>query len=427
MSLLSERQKEELNKSILDYLHSQNLTEAYNVLKSQTGLDFTPDPKAKYAGLLEKKWTSVIRLQKKIMELENRNAALQEELSFSPAKRAASQSDWVPRAPAGRVLTGHREEIMRVAFHPSFSLLASASKDATIKIWDWETGEFERTLKRHTRAVQDIHFDSKGKFLVSCSSDLLIKIWDTENDWNNTKTFAGHDHSVSSVRFMPNDDFIVSASRDRTIRVWNVAMGHQVKMFHGHNDWVRSVVPSDDGRLLASCSNDHTARIIDFQSGETKADLRGHENVIECVEFAPINAYPAIRELAGITSKQPGLFAVTGARDKTIKLWDTTTSQLIRNLAGHDNWVRALVFHPNGKFLLSAGDDKMIRVWELSTGRCMKSVEAHSHFIPTMTWGRATVGGSKVNGANGTGGEEEKRINVLATGSVDQTIKIWTP
>lgn len=99
------------------------------------------------------------------MDLENRNAALQEELSQSPAKRAASQSDWVPRAPAGRVLVGHRGEVNAVAFHPSYSQLASASNDATIKIWDWETGEFERTLKGHTRSVMSIDFDSKGKLL----------------------------------------------------------------------------------------------------------------------------------------------------------------------------------------------------------------------------------------------------------------------
>lgn len=83
MSLLSERQKEELyvewplserqsvlkdcsHKAILEYLHSNNFTDAFTSLKSDTGIDYTPDPKAKYAGLLEKKWTSVIRLQKKV-------------------------------------------------------------------------------------------------------------------------------------------------------------------------------------------------------------------------------------------------------------------------------------------------------------------------------------------------------------------------
>jgi len=162
-------------------------------------------------------------------------------------------------------------------------------------------------------------------------------------------------------------------------------------------------------------------------------DFLGHENIVEVAVFAPPNSYPSIRELAGLStsdkSKTPGLFIATGARDKTIKLWDAMTGQVLRNFTGHDNWVRALVFHPNGKFLLSAADDKTIRVWDLKTGRCTKTVEAHSHFVQCMAWG-----GSKalppVDGAASTNGDaeqSEKRINVIATGSVDQSIKIWTP
>ena len=99
------------------------------------------------------------------MDLENRNASLQEELSLSPAKRAALQTDWVPRAPAAYSLTGHRGQVLKVAFHPTFNVIASASDDTTVKIWDWETGEFERTLKGHTRHVTDLDFDSKGNLL----------------------------------------------------------------------------------------------------------------------------------------------------------------------------------------------------------------------------------------------------------------------
>jgi len=51
---------------MLEYLYTNNFTEAFNALKTSTGTEYTPDPKAKYAGLLEKKWTSVIRLQKKV-------------------------------------------------------------------------------------------------------------------------------------------------------------------------------------------------------------------------------------------------------------------------------------------------------------------------------------------------------------------------
>lgn len=94
-----------------------------------------------------------------------------------------------------------------------------------------------------------------------------------------------------------------------------------------------------------------------------------------------------------------------------------------------DNWVRALVFHPSGKFLISASDDKTIRTWDLATGRCLKVLEAHNHFVTTLTWGRAktAAGASLPNGtaaANGKASETAQVVNVVASGSVDQTIKV---
>lgn len=128
-----------------------------------------------------------------------------------------------------------------------------------------------------------------------------------------------------------------------------------------------------------------------------------------------------------------------------IKLWDCQTGQMLRNLvclaryltlltlsalpfqAGHDNWVRALAFHPSGKFLLSAGDDYTIRVWELSTGRCMKVVQAHGHFVTTLAWGRRAVTTAEANANGSTADPAPKFVNVVATGSVDQAIKVWLP
>lgn len=90
------------------------------------------------------------------------------------------------------------------------------------------------------------------------------------------------------------------------------------------------------------------------------------------------------------------------------------------------------MFHPCGTLLLSAADDKTIRVWELRTGRCVKTVEAHGHFVTSLAWGRtkASAGSNdaKPNGdSKSKANEEERVVNVCASGSTDQTIKIWTP
>ncbi|KAI7882363.1 putative platelet-activating factor acetylhydrolase ib alpha subunit [Lichtheimia hyalospora FSU 10163] len=409
-SILSDRQRDELHKAMLDYLNASGFTESFNALKNESqNDDFTPDPKTKYAGLLEKKWSSVIRLQKKVMDLESKNTHLQEELNNAPVRKQSSSVDWIPRPPEKHDLTGHRSPVTRVAFHPVYQILASASEDTTIKIWDYETGDFECTLKGHTKAVQDLAFDPKGNYLVSCSADLTIKVWDVNNDYKCIKTLYGHDHSVSSVTFLPSGDKIVSASRDKTIKVWEFASGYCTKTYTGHLEWVRSVVSSEDGRLLVTASNDQTARLWDTQTGESKVEFRGHEHVVECAIFAPINAYPYIQEMVGDESKSkdpgaPGRYVITGSRDKTIKVWDSS-GQLLHTLGGHDNWVRGLVVHPSGKYLLSASDDKTLKIWDLKTGRCMKTLEAHDHFVTCISYCMISP--------------------VVATGSVDQTVKVW--
>ena len=66
--------------------------------------------------------------------------------------------------------------ILLLTPHNYFSLMISASEDATLKIWDFETGDYERTLKGHTDCVQDVAFDNSGKLLASCAADMSIKV-----------------------------------------------------------------------------------------------------------------------------------------------------------------------------------------------------------------------------------------------------------
>lgn len=69
-----------------------------------------------------------------------------------------------------------------------------------------------------------------------------------------------------------------------------------------------------------------------------------------------------------------------------------------------------------------------MKIWELKTGRCTKTIDAHDHFVTCVAWGRTTVKSAPAaNGATDKSGPEERRVNVMATGSVDNLIKIWAP
>ncbi|KAJ5174328.1 Nuclear distribution protein nudF 1 [Penicillium canariense] len=460
--LLTARQAEELHKSIIAYLASANLPQSSTALRQELGESISVDDSTlkKYEGLLEKKWTSVVRLQKKIMDLESRCASLQTELDTatptSLSRRNQDPASWLPRAPARHDLESHRQPVTCVAFHPIFSSLASGSEDTTIKIWDWELGELERTIKGHTRAVLDVDYGGPrgGTLLASCSSDLTIKLWDPADEYKNIRTLPGHDHSVSAVRFIPSGaagsptsgNLLVSASRDMTLRIWDVTTGYCVKTLQGHSAWVRDVAPSPDGRFLFSAGDDQVPRLWDITSGEPKATFLGHEHVIECVTFAPTTSYPYLATLAGQKKPPPASssaeFVATGARDKTIRLWDAR-GNLIKTLVGHDNWVRALVFHPGGKYLLSVADDKTLRCWDLTQEcKCVRTIFAHDHFISSIRWAPPLIKDSNANADSGANGSAEPAASngakedsnaaskmsircVLATGSVDLKVRVF--
>ena len=68
--------------------------------------------------------------------------------------------------------------ITAVAFHPVYTMCASASEDASIKLWDFDSGKLECTLKGHTAQINSVSFDPTGEYLVSASADLMIKLWE---------------------------------------------------------------------------------------------------------------------------------------------------------------------------------------------------------------------------------------------------------
>lgn len=404
--VLSPRQREELNKALADYLFNSGYENTYAEFKKEAGLP--AELENKFSGLLEKKWTSVVRLQKKVTDLETILASRTNDTQAPlPGKDRQNPADWIPRPPERYCLTGHRGAVTKVLFHPVFNLIVTASEDATIKIWDYESGDYERTMRGHTDSVQDLAFDQNGKWLVSSSADTTVKLWDF-NVYECVKTMRGHDHNVSSVTFMPSGDFVVTSSRDKTIKIWEVSTGYCIKTLTGHRDWVRMVRINSDGGLLASCSNDQTVRIWAIDTWEFRAELRSHDHVVECVAWATDAAVPVICEAANIDMKKvvrPGPFLISGSRDKTIKMWDVSSEMCLFTLVGHDNWVRSILFHPSGKYVLSGGDDRTLRVWDIANKRNCKTLDAHQHFVCTLDF--------------------HKKTPYVITGSLDSTIKIW--
>jgi WD40 repeat protein len=196
-----------------------------------------------------------------------------------------------------RSLRGHSWVIWDVAFasYADISLLASASGDGTVRIWDVRTGKeitglpalaastvtlgaspreagvlsaaaltaqkVENTPPlRHTNGVLCMAFSPDGRLLASGGRGGVVNVWDAKS-WQLLHELRDFSGSVRSVAFHPNDRRLLAwGSSDATVKLWDVTT-KQTHTLHGHKNWVEGVAFSPDGAWLASASLDGTVRI----------------------------------------------------------------------------------------------------------------------------------------------------------------------
>jgi len=337
--VLTSKQKNELHGAIADYLSAAGFEDTLAEFVKEAGVAAPNGTSA--SNLLEKKWTSVVRLQKKINDLEAKLAQADEDLAQRGGKKGSKNTENLPKPVSRLQLAGCREQLTMVKFHPVLSSVVACSEDATVKMWDYESGDFERSLRGHTSAVNCIAFDPLGNILASCSADLSVKLWDMQN-YTCTKTLQGHEHNVSGVVFIPPGDYLASCSRDNSVKIWETATGYCVKTLSGHDDWVRCISASADGKYLATGSNDQSVRVWEVATGSCVAELRDHTHVVETVMFAPdVAAAEIVVSLGSVgqlgtgggeppaEGETPPTYLVSGSRDKTIKLWALATQQCV--------------------------------------------------------------------------------------------------
>jgi platelet-activating factor acetylhydrolase IB subunit alpha len=134
---LKKKDEEEINKAILEYLHF-NYEKSHQTFAEEANMDPTEGMESKQSQLVLK-WRSIGKLQRRINELEDKIKIYMEQ--NDPTQFLKGQREGLPREPETNTLLGHQQRVTSVTFHPIYDILASASEDASIRLWDSEMGE----------------------------------------------------------------------------------------------------------------------------------------------------------------------------------------------------------------------------------------------------------------------------------------------
>jgi len=254
-------------------------------------------------------------------------------------------------------LSGHLDYIRTVQFHPELPWILSASDDAQIRIWNWQSRQPIATLSGHTHYVMSAAFHPREDLVVSASLDQTVRVWDISGLHKRNTSPAGGGatgpNSDDSLKLAQNDLF-----GNPTAVVRHVLEGHDrgVNWASFHPTLPLIVSGADDRYIKLWRMSETNAREVDT--------LRGHYYNVSCVLFHP-----------------RAELIISNSEDKTIRVWDMAKRVCLQTFKRENDRFWILAAHPENN-LFAAGHDYGLIVFKLEKERPAFTVHLSSlHFI----------------------------------------------
>ncbi|XP_027695237.1 bromodomain and WD repeat-containing protein 3 isoform X5 [Vombatus ursinus] len=337
-------------------------------------------------------------------------------------------------------ILGHLSSVYCVAFDRSGRRIFTGSDDCLVKIWATDDGRLVSTLRGHSAEISDMAVNYENTLLAAGSCDKVIRVWCLQT-CAPVAVFQGHSASITSIQFCParkgTTRYLTSTGADGTICFWQWHVNtlkfkdRPLKFTERSRPGVQISCCSfsSGGMFIVTGSTDHVIRIyyLGSESPEKIAELESHTDKVVAVQFC--NNGDSLRFVSGsrdgtakiwqyqqqewknmvldMTTKAPGHILasedkvtklkvtmvawdrydatiITAVNNFLLKVWNSSTGQLLHNLTGHDDEVFVLEAHPfDQRIMLSAGHDGNIFIWDLDRGTKIRNyfnmIEGQGH------------------------------------------------
>src|SRR2546421_282395 len=203
------------------------------------------------------------------------------------------------------------------------------------------------TYHGHSDRIDALAWSPDGKLIASASDDATVQVWNATTG-RTIFTYRGHRLGVKTVAWSPDGKRIASGSEDKTVQVWDAATGGNIVAYYTHGDKVNSLTWSPGGTHIASASDDATVQVWDASTGRKVFTYSGHTASVTGVAWSP-----------------DGICIASSSLDETVQVWHSITGHSIFTYSGHSDWVSTVAWSPDGQHIASGSWDKTVHVWQI--------------------------------------------------------------
>lgn len=301
-----------------------------------------------------------------------------------------------------KTFSGHSDNVKTVAWIDD-TIFASGSSDNSAIVWNYDTGEQLQRLVGHKGRIWDLAVSSDTKMLATASNDGTVCLWNPRAE---TSAFAfqaklsSAGEPLSSSPIVPKDcfdsqlgkGFTTSDSRVLAISTLTGSPGNarqQQPQLTAPARCRTMSKPADvyscefrpngpNGLQLATGHYERHINVYDIQSQKVVQRLSGHELAI-----------------THVTWTQSGNLLISGSKDCSIRFWDANSGVNVKSIFAYLGEATSLDMHPNGMHLLSSSKDCSHRLWDLRfLNRPLKRYRGHQNTFKNII--KANFAGSSL-------------------------------
>ena len=265
-------------------------------------------------------------------------------------------------------LTGHTTPIRSLAFSPNGRTVISGggTNEPFLKFWSVDNGHEVDTLRSQSSAILTLAVSPNGKTLISSGEDSDLHFW-VWPDAGSKVTFFDNYSYVLDLVVTPDSQLVVTGALDG-IRVWTLEPPRLLYQLEDFGTPAHALAMHPNGFLVASGDNKGIVRFWNLRDKTIVSKFKAHSQTISGL---------------AITLDQKRL--ITASYDRTIKVWDLATGDLLDTWTGHKGRIQSIALSPNGQVLASASDDG-VRLWNAETGRLLRHFKDHGDRVNVVAF-----------------------------------------